>query len=51
MHIYTDSSKIKMDDVAGASVYYEHFVHYLCLGTYKSAFDGEVEAVKIALEH
>ena len=51
IHIYTDGLKIEKDGVAGAGIYCKHFAHYLSLGTYKSAFDGEVEAIKIALEH
>ena len=50
IHIYTDSSKIEMDGVARASIYCEHFAHYLSLGTSKRAFDGEVEAIKVVLE-
>nr|XP_015919702.1 uncharacterized protein LOC107448864 [Parasteatoda tepidariorum] len=51
LHIYTDGSKLEMDGVAGAGIYWEHFSHYLSLGTAKTAFDGEVEATKVVLTH
>ncbi|XP_015915700.2 uncharacterized protein [Parasteatoda tepidariorum] len=51
LHIYTDGSKLEMDGVAGAGIFCEHFSHYLSLGTAKTAFDGEVEAIKVALTH
>ena len=38
-----------MDGVAEAGIYCEHFANYLSLGTSKSAFDREVEAIKVAL--
>ncbi|GFT24087.1 RNase H domain-containing protein [Nephila pilipes] len=41
LHIYTDGSKLEMNDVVGAGVYCEHFSHYLSLGTAKSIFEGE----------
>ncbi|GFT88278.1 NRF domain-containing protein [Nephila pilipes] len=47
LHIYTDGSKLEMNGVTGAGVYCEHFYHYLSLGTAKSAFDGEVKAIKV----
>ncbi|GFT14281.1 hypothetical protein NPIL_195981 [Nephila pilipes] len=40
-----------MNGLAGAGVYCEYFPHYLSLGIAKSAFDGEVEAIKVALTH
>ncbi|XP_015920769.2 uncharacterized protein [Parasteatoda tepidariorum] len=51
LQIYTDGSKLEMDNIAGAGIYCEHFSHYLLLGTAKTAFDGEVEAIKVALTH
>nr|XP_015922439.1 uncharacterized protein LOC107451003 [Parasteatoda tepidariorum] len=49
LHIYTDGSKLEIDGVAGAGIYSEYFSHCLSLGTAKTAFDGEVEAIKVAL--
>ncbi|GFU25028.1 RNase H domain-containing protein [Nephila pilipes] len=51
LHIYTNGSKLEINGVAGAGVYCEHFSHYLLLETAKYAFDGEVEAIKVALTH
>ncbi|XP_015911532.2 uncharacterized protein [Parasteatoda tepidariorum] len=51
LHVYTDGSKLEMDGVAGAGILCEHFSRYLSLGTAKTAFDGEVEAIKVALTH
>nr|XP_015914347.1 uncharacterized protein LOC107444646 [Parasteatoda tepidariorum] len=51
LHIYTDGSRLEIDDVAGAGIYCEHFSHYLSLGTAKTASDDEVEAIKVALTH
>ncbi|GFT97527.1 hypothetical protein NPIL_357131 [Nephila pilipes] len=42
LRIYTVGSKLEMNGVAGVGVYCEHFSP---LGTVKSAFDGEVEAL------
>ena len=42
---------MEMDGVAGAGIYCEHFANYLSLGTSKNAFDGEVEAIKVAVDH
>ncbi|XP_015926598.1 uncharacterized protein [Parasteatoda tepidariorum] len=51
LHRYTDGSKLEMDGVTGAGIFCEHFSHYLLLGTAKTAFDGEVEAIKVASTH
>ncbi|GFY58458.1 hypothetical protein TNIN_423351 [Trichonephila inaurata madagascariensis] len=45
----TDGSKLIIDDVPVAGVYSEHFFHYLSLGTTKTTFADEVEAIKVAL--
>ncbi|GFS82658.1 hypothetical protein NPIL_700701 [Nephila pilipes] len=49
IYIYIDGSKREMNGVTGSGVYCEHFSHYISLVTAKSAFDGEVEAIKVAL--
>ena len=42
---------MEMDGVAGAGIYCEHFANYLSLGTSNNAFDGEIEAIKVAVDH
>ena len=49
--MYTDGSKIEMDIVAIAGIYCEHFAHYFSLGTFKNAFDSDVDTIKVALAH
>ncbi|XP_042896340.1 uncharacterized protein [Parasteatoda tepidariorum] len=51
LHIYTDGSKLEIDGAAGAGIFCEHFSLSLSLGTAKTAFDSEVEAIKVALTH
>ncbi|GFS88207.1 hypothetical protein NPIL_609751 [Nephila pilipes] len=44
-------SELEMNGVADAGIYCEHFTQCPTLGTAKSAFDGEAEAIKEVLTH
>lgn len=48
IHIYTDGSK--MNDSVGVGVYSEYFAFYAALGPFRTNFDGELEAIRIATE-
>lgn len=48
IHIYTDGSK--MLDSVGVGVYSELFAFYSSLGPFRTNFDGELEAIRIATE-
>lgn len=49
LHIYTDGSLTEANGIAGAGVYSEIFCFYKALGQYYSHFDGELEAINLAL--
>ena len=50
LHIYTDGSKITGHTNAGAGIFCILFSHYIPVGQYTSAYDGEVHAIKVALQ-
>jgi len=49
LHILTDGSQIEGYINAGAGIHCEHFSCYMPLGQHSNAFDGEIEAIRIAL--
>ncbi|GFV82998.1 hypothetical protein TNCV_1180121 [Trichonephila clavipes] len=49
VHIYTDGSRLKDSDSAGARVYCHLFSFYLTTGKFTTAFDGEVAVLQVAL--
>jgi len=49
LHIFTDGSQIDGYINAGAGIYCELFSYYMPLGQHSTAFDGEIEAICIAL--
>ncbi|GFX43340.1 hypothetical protein TNCV_2390481 [Trichonephila clavipes] len=49
VHIYTDGSLLKDSENAGAEVYCHLFSFYLTTEKFKTAFDGEVAALQVAL--
>ncbi|GIY03715.1 hypothetical protein CDAR_366371 [Caerostris darwini] len=51
MHIYTEGPKVDINGSTRTGIFCEHFSHYLPLGTDKTTFDDEVEAIKVALIH
>ncbi|GFU66441.1 hypothetical protein TNCV_3806841 [Trichonephila clavipes] len=51
MHVYTAGSKIDTNSNIGAGIQSEHFFLYLNLGTVKSTINGEVEAIRVTLQH
>ncbi|GIY68611.1 hypothetical protein CEXT_302611 [Caerostris extrusa] len=48
IHLYTDGSK--MLDSVGVRVYSEIFALYAAFGPFRTNFDGELEAIKVATE-
>lgn len=50
-HIYTDSSLQSTEERARAGVCCESFSLYKKLGKFTTNFDGEITAIKLALEH
>ncbi|KAI5754580.1 hypothetical protein M8J77_009716 [Diaphorina citri] len=51
LHIYTDGSLLNPADGAGAGIFCELFSFYKKLGRFTTNFDGEIAAIKIALQH
>ena len=49
IYVYTDGSKLEAKGNVRAGIHSERFAHYLPLGSGKSAFDGEVEAIRVTL--
>ncbi|GFY69847.1 hypothetical protein TNIN_275221 [Trichonephila inaurata madagascariensis] len=49
IHIHTNVPKLEIYCLARAGVYYEHLTHYPSLGTVKTTFNGEYNAIKVAL--
>ncbi|GFX38151.1 uncharacterized protein TNCV_3837501 [Trichonephila clavipes] len=49
IHVYTDESMIKRGTGAGAEIYCNPFVFYKAVGRDSTNFDGEVDAIFIAL--
>jgi ribonuclease HI len=49
LHIFTDGSQIDRYLNAGAGIYCERFSCYMPLGHHSTAFDGEIEAIRITL--
>jgi len=47
-HIFTDGSQIDGYINAGAGIYCELFSCYTPMGHHSTAFDGEIEAIRIA---
>ncbi|GFW96728.1 acetoacetyl-CoA synthetase [Trichonephila clavipes] len=47
MHVNTGGSKLDTNSYFGAGIHSEHFSYYLPVGNAKSAFDGEVEAIRV----
>ena len=50
LHIYTDGSQIGKNGKVGVGVYSSLFSFYHTLGDYHTNFDGEMEAIRLALE-
>ena len=50
LHVYTDGSYISDDMNVGAGVSCELFSFYAAAGKFRSAFDGEVKAINMALQ-
>ena len=51
IHVYTDGFKLEANGNVGADIHSERFARYLTLDPVKSAFDGEVEAIRVTLKH
>ncbi|KAI5728792.1 hypothetical protein M8J77_021201 [Diaphorina citri] len=51
LHIYTDGSLRNPEEGAGAGITCDLFSFYKSLGKYSTNYDGEISAIKIALEH
>lgn len=49
LHVFTDGSFTKDSDCAGAGIYCKLFKFYASCGKFTSNFDGELEAIYIAL--
>jgi ribonuclease HI len=50
LHVYTDGSLFDDHMTAGSGVFSSLFSFYASAGKYRTAFDGEVEAIRIALK-
>ncbi|VDO01083.1 unnamed protein product [Rodentolepis nana] len=51
LQVLTDGSYIENQTNVGAGVYSELFSIYAASGQHRSAFEGEIEAIRIALCH
>ncbi|KAJ4436424.1 hypothetical protein ANN_19057 [Periplaneta americana] len=49
LRVYTDGSKSEDDINVGAGVYSDIFASYTAVDTHRSAYDGEIEAIRVAL--
>ncbi|KAJ4439019.1 hypothetical protein ANN_14975 [Periplaneta americana] len=47
--VYTDGSKSEDDINVGAGVYSDIFAFYIAVGTHRSAYEGEIEGIRLAL--
>ncbi|GFT19447.1 uncharacterized protein TNCV_2533571 [Trichonephila clavipes] len=49
IHVYTNGSMIELGTGAGAGVYSNNFAFYKAVVRYTTNFDGEIEAIFVAL--
>lgn len=49
LHVYTDGSQIEGQVNVGAGIYCKLFSIYKAVGKFKTAYDGEIEAIYVAL--
>jgi ribonuclease HI len=50
LHVFTDGSMLDRHHGAGAGVFCELFNFYLPVGPFTTAFDGEIEAIAVAVQ-
>ena len=49
LYVYTDGSRIDGHVNVGAGIYSKLFSMYMTVGKYKTAYGGEIEAIRVAL--